>query len=138
MHQLLQMFFKMRIYSDISFMFRNIRLIYITTGSTEEARKIGKILVEEKLAACANIVNGMESIYHWKGKIESDSETILICKTTYSNVRNLTERVKKLHSYDVPCVISLNVSEQEGNEDYLDWIIDSVINHTKGDPAHGE
>lgn len=119
-------------------MFRNIRMIYITTGSLEEARKIGKALVEEKLAACANIISGMESVYHWKGKIEKDKETILICKTTYSNVRKLTQRVKELHSYEVPCVVSLNVSEQEGNEQYLDWIIGSVINHTSGDPDQGE
>ena len=57
-------------------MFRNIRMIYITTGRLEEARKIGSALVEEKLAACANIVPGMESIYHWKGKIERDKENM--------------------------------------------------------------
>lgn len=118
----------MRNYSDISIMFRNIRLIYITTSSPEEARNIGSKLVEEKLAACANIISGMESIYHWKGNIESDKETILICKTTYSNVRKLTERVKELHSYEVPCVVSLNVSEQEGNEEYLDWILSILFN----------
>ena len=119
-------------------MFNNLRLIYITTGSLEEARKIGATLVEEKLAACANIVNGMESIYHWEGDIVTDKEAILICKTTYSNVKKLTQRVKELHSYEVPCVISLNISEQEGNEQYLDWIIGSVINHTNGDPDQDE
>src|SRR5690625_6329710 len=112
------MFFKMRIYSDISIMFRNIRMIYITTGRLEEARKIGSALVEEKLAACANIVPGMESIYHWKGKIERDKETILICKTTYSNVRRLTQRGKEHHTYEAPSVGRQNGRDQEGDEEY--------------------
>src|SRR5690625_7341572 len=106
---------------------------YTPTGRLEEARKIGSTLVEEKLAACASIVPGMESIYHWKGKIERDKETILIFKTTYSNVRRLSQWVKELHSYEVPCVVSRNVSEQEGNEEYLDWIIESVTNRRSGD-----
>lgn len=108
-------------------MFRNLRLVYITTGSREEARSIGEKLVEEKLAACVNLIDGMESIYHWKQKIESDKECILIAKTTYSNVGRLTKRVKELHSYDVPCIISFNLAEQEGNEAYLDWLSDSVL-----------
>ena len=108
-------------------MFRNLRLIYITTKDKEEAKKIGSALVKEKLAACANIIDGMESIYHWKGDIETDTECILIAKTTNQNVRKLTERVKELHSYEVPCVISLTLTEQEGNEEYLDWLTDSVL-----------
>jgi periplasmic divalent cation tolerance protein len=107
-------------------MFRNLRFVYVTTSGREEARKIGRIIVEEKLAACANIIDGMESIYHWKGKVETGSECILIFKTTYSNVSRLSERVKSLHSYEVPCIISINLAEQEGNEDYLEWIIQSV------------
>ncbi len=107
-------------------MFKNLRFIYITTKDREEALKIGKAIVDEKLAACANIVDGMESVYRWKGKIEVDKECILIFKTTYHSVSELTKRVKELHSYEVPCVISINLAEQEGNMEYLDWIIDSV------------
>lgn len=107
-------------------MFRNLRLVYITTKNRDEALKIGSAIVEEKLAACANIINGMESVYRWKGKIETDTETILILKTTYGNVKKLTHRVKELHSYETPCIISLNIAEQEGNEAYLDWIVNSV------------
>lgn len=113
-------------------MFRNLRLVYITTGNREEARKIGEKLVQEQLAACANIIDGMESIYRWKDKVESDKECILIAKTTYSNVGRLTKRVKELHSYDVPCIISFNLAEQEGNEEYLDWLSDSVVPPTPG------
>ncbi|TVQ01370.1 MAG: divalent-cation tolerance protein CutA [Balneolaceae bacterium] len=107
-------------------MFRNLRFVYVTTTSKEEARKIGRVIVEEKLAACANIIDGMESIYQWKGEIETASECVLIFKTTYSNVSRLSERVKALHSYEVPCIISINLAEQEGNEDYLEWIIQSA------------
>lgn len=107
-------------------MFRNLRFVYITTKNHKEAKKIGSALVEEKLAACANIIDNMESIYEWKGKIETDSECILIAKTTYGNISDLRKRVKELHSYDVPCVISINLSEQEGNEEYLDWLENTV------------
>jgi periplasmic divalent cation tolerance protein len=107
-------------------MFNNLRLIYITTYDKKEARKIGRTLVEEKLAACANIIDGMESIYRWKGKIEEARECILIAKTPYHNVDALTERVKEMHSYDCPCVISLQLAEQEGNEAYRQWLIEET------------
>lgn len=107
-------------------MFKNLRFIYITTKDRDEAKKIGSALVSEKLAACVNILDGMESIYRWEGSIESGKECILIAKTTYSNVAPLTKRVKELHSYDVPCIVSINLAEQEGNAEYLDWISGSV------------
>lgn len=107
-------------------MFRNLRLVYVTTKDRQEAVQIGTTIVEEKLAACANIMDGMDSIYWWKGNIETSKECVLVLKTSYSNVGKLTNRIKELHSYDVPCVISLNIAEQEGNPDYLNWIRDSV------------
>ena len=104
-------------------MFYNLRLVYITVKDKKEAKSIGKKLVKEKLAACVNIIEGMESIYRWEGEIVEDQETILIAKTPYHNVRDLTERVKQLHSYDCPCVISLQLTEQEGNEEYQNWLL---------------
>lgn len=104
-------------------MYRNIRLVYITTGNKAEARSIGKALVEERLAACINIIDGMESMYRWEGQIESGNETILIAKTTYGNLEQLTGKVKELHSYDCPCIITMTVTEQEGNEEYLNWLV---------------
>jgi len=104
-------------------MFFNLRLVYITTKNKQEAKSIGMKLVEEKLAACVNIVDGMESIYRWEGEIVEDTETILIAKTPYHNIDELTNRVKELHSYDCPCVISLQLSEQEGNEEYQHWLL---------------
>ena len=81
-------------------------IIYITTGSREEAESIGRLLVSEELVACVNIFNGMTSIYRWKGELQHDSETMMIAKTTVDNVDALTQRVKNLHSYDCPCVVS--------------------------------
>lgn len=108
-------------------MFRSLRLVYITVKDREEARNIGSDLVKKKFASCVNIIDGMESIYRWKGELVTDTECILIAKTTYSNVSRITKRVKELHSYDVPCVISLTLAEQEGNEEYLDWLLLSVM-----------
>ncbi|MEX0660424.1 MAG: divalent-cation tolerance protein CutA [Balneolaceae bacterium] len=107
-------------------MTNKLRLIYITTKDRDEAATIGGELVKRKLAACANIINGMESVYWWEGKIETDKECILIAKTTQNNVQKITGLVKELHSYDVPCVISINLEENEGHPEYLKWLSDSV------------
>ncbi|MDX1671651.1 MAG: divalent-cation tolerance protein CutA [Balneolaceae bacterium] len=104
-------------------MFYNLRLVYITTKDKKEARKIGRKLVEERLAACVNIIDNMESIYWWDGSVEEAEECILIAKAAYHNVKPLTEKVKELHSYDCPCVVSFNMSEQEGNEEYMRWLL---------------
>lgn len=101
----------------------NLCFAYITTGSKEEAKKIGKALVDQSLAACVNILDGMESIYKWDGKIEEANEVILIAKTVESNMSRLTELVCELHSYECPCIISLPVSNEQGNPSYIDWLI---------------
>ncbi len=111
-------------------MFYNLRMVYITTKDKEEARTIGRTLVEDKLAACVNIIDGMESIYRWEGQIEEANEAILIAKTPYHNVKPMTERVKELHSYDCPCIVSLTLTEQEGNDDYLRWLIKETQNQS--------
>lgn len=108
-------------------MFRNLRLVYVTTKDRDEARTIGTALVQEKLAACANIIDGMESIYRWEGKVETGKEAVLILKTTYNNITKLTGRIKELHSYDVPAIVSINLAEQEGNAEYLNWVVQSVL-----------
>ncbi|MBL6933884.1 MAG: divalent-cation tolerance protein CutA [Alphaproteobacteria bacterium] len=96
------------------------RFIYITAGSQAEARKIATTLVEERLAGCANIIPGMRSIYRWEGKIEEAEETVLIAKTVKDRVPALIARVRELHSYDCPCVVSLVV--EDGNLEYLGWL----------------
>ena len=96
------------------------RLIYITIEPAADAERIGRALVEERLAACVNIVDGMRSMYWWEGAVQQSGETILIAKTRADLVDRLTERVKELHPYDCPCVVSFAIDG--GNEAFLDWI----------------
>ncbi len=98
----------------------NFIAVYITTTNLEEARKIGKKLVEEKLVGCANIIPAIESIYQWEGKMVEDPEALLICKSKKSLSKKIIKRVKELHSYTVPCVSIIPILE--GNKDYFDWL----------------
>jgi len=102
-----------------------IYLIYITTGDKAEARQIGMALVESKLAACVNIIDHMNSMYRWEGKIQEDQEAILIAKTTEKNIPALKKKVKAMHSYDCPCMVCLPVTEGYGP--FLEWIQNQVI-----------
>jgi len=97
--------------------------IYITTKDEGEAKRIGKTLVEEKLAACVNI-HPMKSIYRWGGGIEEEEETALLVKTKAELADEVIERVKELHSYEVPCIVSLPIAK--GNPAYLEWIKEST------------
>ena len=99
-------------------------LVYITTSSAEEARAIGRRLVEERLAACANIVEGIESIYWWKGKVEEGKEALLFLKSKEERLEELMARVRELHSYENPAITSFRVLK--GSEDYLRWIGEEV------------
>jgi len=94
--------------------------VYVTCKDADEARKIGRAIVEERLAACANVIDGMQSFYWWDGAVQSEHEAVLILKTKESLVPELTSRVKALHSYTVPCVVALPITG--GNEDFLNWI----------------
>jgi periplasmic divalent cation tolerance protein len=96
------------------------RLVYITTSNADEARRIGRELVAERLAACVNILDGMTSMYWWEGEVQDDQECVLLAKTRADLADDLVERVKKIHSYDVPCVVCLPI--REGNPDFLAWI----------------
>jgi len=95
-------------------------MLYITAGSRDEAKKIGRALVEARLAACANVIDGMDSVYWWEGKLTEDREAVLIVKTRADLVPAVTAKVKALHSYSVPCVVALPILD--GNPDYLDWV----------------
>ncbi|MFQ5866602.1 MAG: divalent-cation tolerance protein CutA [bacterium] len=99
-------------------------VLFITSGSQEEAKRLAKVLVEEKLAACVNILPDVESIYWWKDKIELSKERMLVVKTQGKMVKRVVKRVKEIHSYKVPEVIALPIVE--GNRDYLQWISDAL------------
>src|SRR5919106_4872515 len=93
---------------------------YVTAGSKDEALRIGRALVDERLAACANVLDGMISVYWWQGSLEQADEAVLILKTRAELVEPLTARIRELHSYECPCVVALPIAA--GNPDYLDWI----------------
>jgi periplasmic divalent cation tolerance protein len=97
-----------------------MNLIYVTTKDEKEAISIGEIVVKERLAACANVISDMKSIYWWEGNLEKDNESILILKTINENVDNLIDKIKKIHSYDNPCIIAIPISNV--SDSYLEWI----------------
>lgn len=99
-------------------------LIYMTVGSKEEARKIGKELVADRLAACVNILDNMNSFYRWDGKIQDDTEVVMIAKTTENRVADLIKKVTALHSYDCPCIVNFPIAG--GHQPFLDWIAEEV------------
>jgi len=98
-------------------------MVFITAGSIEEAEKIGKGLVEEKLAACANIVQPVKSIFFWEGKLCEEKEALMIVKSRHELFKPLMDYVKKNHSYKVPEIIAVPIIA--GLPDYLAWIDES-------------
>ncbi len=103
----------------------SIIMLYITFPNEDEANKVGETIVKERLAACCNIIsNNATSIYFWKGKLNKDIETIMIAKTTESKVKELTDRIIELHSYDIPCIVTLPINN--GNNDFIDWVKSEV------------
>ena len=95
-------------------------MAYVTCGSDDEAHAIARAVLGEGLAACANIISGMRSLYRWQGEVREDTETVLILKTQRGRFSALTARVYALHSYDVPCVVEIPLVD--GHQDFLDWI----------------
>ena len=95
-------------------------LVYMTAASRGEAEQIGRTLVEERLAACVNILGPITSIYRWEGELTTDDETAFIAKTTEKLIDPLVERVRQLHSYSCPCVVAIAI--QAGNPEFLNWI----------------
>jgi len=92
----------------------------VTTKNKREAKKIASKLINDKIAACVNIVNGVESVFSWKGKADKANEALLIIKSKKSQFRKLASAVKSIHSYKVCEIISLPIVA--GNKEYLNWI----------------
>jgi periplasmic divalent cation tolerance protein len=100
----------------------DIVLLYCTAASLAEAEKVAEAVVGQRLAACANIIPGMRSLYWWQGKLERGEETVLILKTRPDLVEAATAVIKAAHSYSVPCVLPISVGEG-GNADYVAWLL---------------
>jgi len=107
-------------------------VVFITTGSVEEGQKIARALVEERLAACVNIVSPVESLYRWQGEVQTDKEALLVVKTAVQMLEKLVARVKQLHSYEMPEIIALPILA--GDEDYLRWV-DEQTRPATGSPS---
>jgi periplasmic divalent cation tolerance protein len=99
-------------------------VVFTTFPDQETARRIVRTLVEDRLIACGNLVPGVESIYRWKGEIETSGETLAILKTEIGQYSAMEERLRSLHPYEVPECIMLRV--RDGSPDYLRWITESV------------
>jgi len=100
-------------------------LVFVTCNSLKEAGKIGRALVEARLAACANILQGpVRSIYRWKGSIESAREVLIMLKTSRKRFAALEKEIRRLHSYDMPEIIALPI--ERGSRAYLRWLGDSA------------
>jgi periplasmic divalent cation tolerance protein len=100
-------------------------VVLVTCSGVAEARRIGRAVVDARLAACVNILPGaVMSIYRWKGKVESAKERLLLIKTSRKRLARLQAEVERLHSYDVPEFIALPLAA--GSRAYLDWIDDSL------------
>lgn len=102
----------------------SVKMVYMTAGSREEARKIGRSLIDARLAACVNIIDKMSSIFRWEGAIEEAEEVVMIAKTTDARLPALMAHVTAKHSYECPCIVSLPV--ENGHQPFLDWIATEV------------
>lgn len=99
-------------------------VVLVTAPTAEKAGEIARALVEEKLAACGNVLPGVRSIYRWKGTVQDEGEALLLLKTQRRRFAELRDRILALHPYDVPEVLALPV--EEGSDAYLDWIAQSM------------
>jgi periplasmic divalent cation tolerance protein len=95
-------------------------IIYITTSGVSESKKIAAKLLEEKLAACINIIPTIKSIYLWKHEIEEDTESIMMVKTKSVLVEQVIKMVEDIHSYEIPCILEITINN--GSKNYLKWI----------------
>jgi periplasmic divalent cation tolerance protein len=95
--------------------------VYVTVPSLPEAEKIARVVVEERLAPCANILPGVHSIYRWKGKVEQATECAMILKVDSEGFEDLRARIRSLHSYECPCIVAWPIDKADA--DYARWLI---------------
>jgi len=100
-------------------------LVYITCPSLEEARSIARSVVGDRLAACANIVPAIESLYWWQGALEESREVLLLLKTKATLFERLEQRVRELHGYECPCIVGVPLTA--GSEAFLRWVADETL-----------
>ena len=101
-----------------------VRVVLTTAANPDEAARLGRALVEERLAACASLIPGVESIYRWQGKVETAAETLLLLKTGPDQLEALEARLRELHSYETPEFLVLKVDAI--SQPYLEWLVASL------------
>ncbi len=106
------------------------RIVLSTAASEDEARKIAHHLIEQRLAACVNIVPRIESIYRWKEKVESSQEFLLLVKTSVDRFPQIRDAIRELHSYELPECVAISI--EDGSPEYLQWLAYSLV---KEDPS---
>jgi periplasmic divalent cation tolerance protein len=99
-------------------------VVLVTAPGAEQAARLARTLVEEKLAACGNVVPGVRSIYRWEGKVCDEQEALLVLKAPAKRFPELRDRILALHPYQVPEVVALRI--EDGSEKYIDWIVQSM------------
>lgn len=103
---------------------QDYRIVFVTVDTRENAVNMTHILVGEQLAACCSIIPRITSVYEWKGEVQESEEFLIMIKTNASKYQALEERIKKFHSYEVPEIIAVTLSE--GSSEYLDWLAGSL------------
>lgn len=103
---------------------QDLLLVYITTATLEEAKLLANDLVQNRLAACANIVPAVHSVFHWQGRLEQKEESLLLLKTNKATFAKLSARVQSLHSYELPCIVALPLSE--ALPQFAAWVSDEL------------
>lgn len=99
-------------------------VVFVTVGSSAEGERLARALIDERLAACVNRISGVQSVYRWEGKVEENTEELLVIKTRADRFAALEKRVRELHSYAVPEIIALPI--MNGSEAYLKWLGEQV------------
>jgi periplasmic divalent cation tolerance protein len=112
----------------------HVRIVLSTAGSREEAESIARGLIDERLAACVNLVPGLVSVYRWLGEVESSDEVLLVIKTTATSVEAVEGALRRLHSYEVPEMLVL--TPEAGSHAYLEWLVHSVGSASEGPERH--
>ena len=101
-----------------------VLFVYMTASDFAEAERIAEALVEERLAACVNILDGMRSVFRWQGTVQKGREVAMFAKTRADLFDDLKARVVDLHSYELPCVVALPI--ETGHEPFLEWVLDEA------------
>jgi periplasmic divalent cation tolerance protein len=112
---------------------RDFRIVFVMVANADESATIAQALVEEKLAACVNVVGPLHSIYRWRGAIENAREYMLVIKAAVRNFSKLERRVRELHSYEVPEIVAVPLAA--GSKSYIAWLAESTAEAHRAAPA---